>query len=559
MGNEHTRPHGHPTNQLMNTHTDKDKLFYKLVNNQRSAPNKPPSIRVNDRLVTETPELLDAWADHFQELGLPLHDDSDNYYQQVVQDIATINTLLQDTPPTFSYDDVKEAIKKLNRNRAADPQRLMAEHLKFAPPSLISSLVDLFNAMTTHRYVPASLTCGDLITVPKKGKDNLVPGNHRGITITSVLCKTLEHLLMSRVKSVLRQNQHELQFGFSSKLSPGLAALVCTEILCNNYDNKKTTYTSTLDVQKAFDCVWHESVMRKLFLATQDSWHMICTLLRNIVAKVRIGSSRSREIRMEQGVGQGRIPSSDLYRLHLDDVLSSLESSGLGCHIGPFYCGAPTCADDIILLADSPSDLQGQLSLVQQYSKTERYHINPTKTTVSVFTPRSSDTATDLTWSMGDATIQPCDNFTHLGIERYSYSMAPDELIISRIQLARRTTYALMGVGLHGTNGIAPPIAMNMYETYVIPHLMYSLESIIITPSQIRKLEIYHRSTLKSIQGLPDRTAISAVHLLLGTLPIEGILHMNVLLLISRITSQPGSPLHSIGTRQLATKDITSK
>jgi hypothetical protein len=43
--------------------------------------------------------------------------------------------------------------------------------------------------------------------------------------------------------------------------------------------------------------------------------------------------------------------------------------------------------------------------------------------------------------------------------------------IEDRISLARRTTYALMNTGLHGSNGINPSAAIKRYEAYVIPKL----------------------------------------------------------------------------------------
>ena len=59
--------------ELMQTHTNHDKLFYKLVAAQRSKPRTSiSSIMVDDRLLTDEVEVLNAWADHFESLGRPL-------------------------------------------------------------------------------------------------------------------------------------------------------------------------------------------------------------------------------------------------------------------------------------------------------------------------------------------------------------------------------------------------------------------------------------------------------------------------------------------------------
>ena len=294
-----------------------------------------------------------------------------NYLHQVLADIQCISSLVYGKPPpVFTCDEVTLAVKSLNTNRAPDPHGLMAEHIKHAPPAIIHSMTCLFNDIATMVYVPAEMTCGDIITIPKKNKDPLVMGNHRGDN------HHLHHrqnprtyVLVSRVKDQLSAKQHTLQFGFTEKLSPSMAALICTEVLANNKDKSEDTYVATADVQKAFDSVFHPSLLRKLFIATEAdaTWPLFSYLLHNIEVKVRIGPLKSKCVTLNQGVGQGRIPSTSQYKLHLDRLLSTLESSGLGSHIGPFYCGAPTCADDVLLVADSHNELQAQLDIIGHY------------------------------------------------------------------------------------------------------------------------------------------------------------------------------------------------
>lgn len=136
----------------------------------------------------------------------------------------------------FALEEVVAATKKLNTNRAPDPQVLMAEHLKYAPYSALIYLTELFNDISSSTYIPSAMARGDIITIPQNGKDPSSMNNHRGTTITSVIAKVLEHVINSRVKSVLLMNQHSLQYGFTEKLSLNMAALICTEVLANNKD-----------------------------------------------------------------------------------------------------------------------------------------------------------------------------------------------------------------------------------------------------------------------------------------------------------------------------------
>jgi hypothetical protein len=47
------------------------------------------------------------------------------------------------------------------------------------------------------------------------------------------------------------------------------------------------------------------------------------------------------------------------------------------------------------------------------------------------------------------------------------------DLIEKRIKLARRTTYALMGTGMHGYNGINPSVIIRMWNMYKIPYELF--------------------------------------------------------------------------------------
>ena len=59
-----------------------------------------------------------------------------------------------------------------------------------------------------------------------------------------------------------------------------------------------------------------------------------------------------------QGVQQGVLLSLLFYSIFINDLLHQLECSKFGVSIVPIYCGSPTYADDMCLLAASPSDLQ---------------------------------------------------------------------------------------------------------------------------------------------------------------------------------------------------------
>ena len=58
------------------------------------------------------------------------------------------------------------------------------------------------------------------------------------------------------------------------------------------------------------------------------------------------------------GVKQGGVISPVLFCLYIDNLLIQLAQSGVGCHIGNIFVGALAYADDIVLVAPSPSALR---------------------------------------------------------------------------------------------------------------------------------------------------------------------------------------------------------
>ena len=65
--------------------------------------------------------------------------------------------------------------------------------------------------------------------------------------------------------------------------------------------------------------------------------------------------------------------------------------------------------------------------------------------------------------------------------------------IEKRISIARGTMYSLMGAGLHGINGINPLIAWKLWRTFVVPRMLYGIETLKITTTDIYKLEQFQK------------------------------------------------------------------
>jgi hypothetical protein len=104
-----------------------------------------------------------------------------------------------------------------------------------------------------------------------------------------------------------------------------------------------------------------------------------------------------------QGVRQGGILSTDQYKCYNNDLLDRLIESHYGVRIGDIPCNAPTCADDVALLAHSRTDLQAMLDMCYSYSRMERFYLQPTKSMILILNDRD---AQEPTFHLGPEPIQ---------------------------------------------------------------------------------------------------------------------------------------------------------
>ncbi len=158
------------------------------------------------------------------------------------------------------------------------------------------------------------------------------------------------------------------------------------------------------------------------------------------------------------------------------------------------------------------------MSVQEEYANREHYAISATKSSIVHFGPQEANTEILMN---GTAVPSSC-KATHLGIVRDNTSKFSSKGVAEeRVSTARRTSYSLIGAGLHGLNGLCPTVSLHMIRIFIIPRLIYGLESIRLTPKDMDTIVLYFKRLLKQIQHLPTRTSDAASYLVLGQLPIN--------------------------------------
>ena len=102
-----------------------------------------------------------------------------------------------------------------------------------------------------------------------------------------------------------------------------------------------------------------------------------------------------------------------------------------------------------------------------------------------------------------------------------------------------------MKSGFHGSNGLNPKVSYRLYQTYVMPRMLYGLE-ILDLRKDIKQLSDFHIDLLCRIQALPTRAALSAVYLLVGVLPMEAEFNKRQLSLLFSVVSSNNATLQQL-------------
>ena len=457
-----------------------------------------------------------------------------------------------------SREQVIKTIKSMKNNKAADMSGLTAEHIKFGGDVLVDCLTSVVNDILKSGKIPDVFKQGVITPVYKKqGKPANDPNSYRRITITSIVGKLVEKIHLDSVTEMLSKVQSKLQRGFTKDTSPSFGSLILTEAIAESIDNGKPLFTTFIDATKAFDVVWHDSMLVKLYDAGIQGykWTFLNEWYKGLESFVKWEGKLSEPFSERQGVRQGGIWSPTAYKHFLNPLLDSIAQSRLGLQIGSIFAGLVAVADDLLFMADNEEEMQCQLNVQGNYAGEERYNVSETKTKSMLYNKTCNQYSV---FTMNGNDIEVVNSYKHLGLTRKAKFNDNSELITERIQLARSTAYALMGAGLHGLNGVNPEVSVSLWNLYIQPRLLYGLESIQLSRADISKLEKYQRDFLRQIQHLPERVAACSVYILSGLLPVEAEIHKSQLTLFGNIIRQDCVE-RDLAIRQLAVKDLKSK
>ena len=304
----------------------------------------------------------------------------------------------------FTEEEIKRAIRHLKNNKSSGIDEILNEYLINSTSEYIKLYTELFNVILKCGIIPEEWSFG-IIKPLYKGKGSRTdPNNYRGITIISCLSELFTSVINMRLTKYV--NTLDVigpeQAGFRSGFSTNDHIFALKMLIDLFLHAKKILYVCFVDYAKTFDSVNRVLLWQKL-LACQVNGNMF-RVINNLYlkAKTRVLSNDlvSTLFPCQVGARQGGNLSPLLFSIYLSDLKEFLSRKCDGLNFiqnlaTEFVDDAEVVvflklhlllyADDTVILAVTPNDLQIAFNSMAEYCKDWKLSINVTKTQVMMF------------------------------------------------------------------------------------------------------------------------------------------------------------------------------
>ena len=279
-----------------------------------------------------------------------------------------------DIPPMSLSQLDRILHSKMKLGKSCDIYHLTVEHLRYCGTSAKLLILDFINRILKDIYY---LTCPQiklgLGTTLHKGKNKPISksSSYRRITVTPIIGAIIDYYVEPVAESTFRSVQSPDQLGFTAGISYLLASIQRGECQRWAVDKKLTCFGVSLDGEAAFPSVEREIQVRELYTVGERGDYLSYSknTYKNTECHLKQNGKLSRKFREEKGNRQGHVRASGHFKAYINPLLTTLNNSKLGFHVGPLCITAVCVADDTYVLTSSASSLQSALEIVSHYGK----------------------------------------------------------------------------------------------------------------------------------------------------------------------------------------------
>jgi len=163
-------------------------------------------------------------------------------------------------------------IGAIGKNTSVGPGRVSGKILKLGGEAMIPYLARLLDITMNNGTLPGDWKTATVIPIHKGGNRSLVT-SYRPASLTSVVCKQMEHVIASYLRQVWDKNDwlYEGQHGFRPGYSCESQVITVCQNISDCLDDGDRIGTIIVDFSKAFDLVPHGRLLMKIANSGVDS------------------------------------------------------------------------------------------------------------------------------------------------------------------------------------------------------------------------------------------------------------------------------------------------
>ena len=418
-------------------------------------------------------------------------------------------------PKKFANAEVRAICLRLNIRKANGPDLVSNSVMRNLPWSAVELLSNVFNACVTRSYFPEPWKIAKILPIHKKDKPKSDPSSYRPISLLSNIGKVFERLVLDRLNKFEDDNNifTPNQFGFRKGHSTVQQILRIAEKSCLNFNKNRSTGMVLLDLEKAFDSVWHEGLLHKLHKAGYPMYLVLIiqSYLTNRTALTQVGKSFSDPFDIPAGVPQGSLLSPHLFNIFINDApLPDNGDLAMFADDTAIFCNVNLQDARRVskLLVDALSD-------ISNFFKSWKIKLNATKTEFIVFTKSPVMNrklalfppifnGTKFTWKPA---------VTYLGVI-LDKSLSFKSHIEHSIAKAKNVTKQLHSL-MKKNNPVPIHQKIAIYRTFIRPLMVYACPVFTNCPiTHFRKLQIQQNKSLRMALNADWHTRTSDLHLI---------------------------------------------